>query len=112
MNSGRSCRRTARSIFTALRLAVSEAISLAETVTVTYFGQSSISDDGTESRTRTGTELPPLAPEASASTNSATSAFNGYFSLILQPLIMRARRDASDQRYWVVLRPVNAIVIR
>src|SRR5690606_38421779 len=30
--------------------------------------------DGAEERTRTSTELPPLAPEASASTNSATSA--------------------------------------
>src|SRR5690606_8458860 len=32
-------------------------------------------EDGAEERTRTSTELPPLAPEASASTNSATSAF-------------------------------------
>ncbi len=31
-------------------------------------------DLGADGRTRTGTRLPPLAPQASASTNSATSA--------------------------------------
>ncbi len=31
-------------------------------------------DFGADGRTRTGTRLPPLAPQASASTNSATSA--------------------------------------
>ena len=30
--------------------------------------------NGTEKRTRTSTEFPPLAPEASVSTNSTTSA--------------------------------------
>ena len=30
--------------------------------------------NGADGRTRTGTRLPPLAPQASASTNSATSA--------------------------------------
>ena len=32
------------------------------------------SSNGADGRTRTGTRLPPLAPQASASTNSATSA--------------------------------------
>ncbi len=33
--------------------------------------------NGTEKRTRTSTGLPPLAPEASVSTNSTTSAIGG-----------------------------------
>ena len=33
--------------------------------------------NGTEKRTRTSTGLPPLAPEASVSTNSTTSALAG-----------------------------------
>ena len=36
--------------------------------------------NGTEKRTRTSTGLPPLAPEASVSTNSTTSAIDAYIT--------------------------------
>jgi hypothetical protein len=38
---------------------------------------------GTEKRTRTSTEFPPLAPEASVSTNSTTSAFRATLHRLL-----------------------------
>ena len=59
--------------------------------------------DGTEERTRTSTGLPPLAPEASASTNSATSAksvtcraraaLTGPRTLTIEPKVVNRRQS-------------------
>ena len=42
-------------------------------------------DAGADERNRTSTGLPPLEPESSASTNSATSAFDAEISQKISP---------------------------
>src|ERR1700722_698566 len=69
--------------------------------------------NGAQERTRTFTAVKPLAPEASASTNSATWARAGYYGSVARLSNSRSagQIDCTGDNLWRIANPRNSPAI-